>query len=333
MLKFIIVGDIHWRGTNPRARTDHYVGALTLKLLEIEELSREHNAPVIQTGDIFNSPNTAWWVVGELIRILNYFNNPIITIPGNHDIFGSNLASVARTPYGLMQMIGEINDACRDGFVWQSCPGPPPWVRITGHGYTAETDTPAGANQFMAPELPAHRDQPTAKIHIVHANLMHSSPGHDMRHTLIDQVETNADVVISGHYHPGFGVHRREDGVLFVNPGALARTAASASDLTREVQVALLTVDKDGRCDAELVPLLSARPGHEVLSREHLDAAEEREERIADFLGLLAEEGAARFMEMQEIIEDISARDKLPEVVKKEALRRLSMAKEALGVQ
>lgn len=337
MIKFIVCGDLHWRGGNPKARQDDYMAALSRKLEEVFGLAFDHQAPVIIPGDIFNSPNAAWWVVAELIRRFNhlgdYANIPIITIPGNHDIHGSNLDSVSRTPYGLMEAIGVI----RDVRVTPYNTGPGyggAYVTVTGHGYNADTDTQAGAEQFIAPGGTAPNK--LAKIHLVHANLMLDPPGHDMRHTLIDEVTTNADVIISGHYHPGLapgvGIHRREDGVLFINPGALARTAATASDLTRQVQVALLTVNEDGWCEAELIPLKSARPGDEVLSREHLEAAEEREARIQDFLELLAEEGQTRFMEMSEIIEDIAERDRLPKGIKDEALRRLSEAREALGV-
>ncbi len=342
MIKFIVCGDLHWRGGNPRARKDDYMGALDAKLVEVQQLSAQYDAPVIIPGDLFDSPHAAWQVAAELIRrfnsFLDYAKLPILTIPGNHDIYGSNLDSVGRTPYGLMKLISVISDV-GDWVVYRSVSddGDGKYVAITGQGYNADTDTQAGAYQFMVPEKIANSPQNIAKIHLVHANLMLDPPGHDMRHTLVRDVQTNADVIISGHYHPGLApgvpIYRREDGVLFINPGALARTAATASDLTRQVGVVLLEVHEDGRCGAEWIPLESAKPGEEVLSREHLEAAEEREERIQDFLELLAEEGQARFLEMSEIIEDIAERDKLPKEIKTEALKRLSLAREMLGVR
>lgn len=343
MIKFIIAGDLHWRGSNPRARRDDYMEALSTKLTEIFNLAHRYYAPVIIPGDIFDSPTTAWRIVGLLIAKLKSCPTPILTIPGNHDIFGSNPDSAARTPYGLLELIGAIRDVSNEPFAWKSPLGNDSWARVTGYGYRASTDTAEGRWQFNAPELEEYAENPqpgyvpTARIHLVHSNLMINPPVHDMRHTLVGEVKTNANVVISGHYHPGLGsgevMYRRKDGVLFVNPGALARTAASASDLSRQVGVVMLIVRRDGHCDAEWIPLESAKPGEEVLSREHLDAAEEREERLQDFLELLAEEGQARFLEMSEIIEDIAERDKLPGGIKDEALRRLSEAREALGVQ
>lgn len=338
-IKFVICGDLHWRGSNPRARRDNYMQSLTEKLNEVINLSNRYHAPIIIPGDLLNSPNTAWGIVAELINVLRQADAPIVTIHGNHDIYGSNPESVIRAPYGLMDFIDVVRNVEREPFVWQD-PIHDTWVRVSGYGYRASTDTPDGMWQFRAPELEEHAEDPpqgyapVAKIHLVHANLMLEPPGIDsMPHTLISNVKTNANVIISGHYHPGFGIHHREDGVLFINPGALSRTSAGASDISRVVQVALLNIEADGKCEAELVPLRSAKPGDEVLSREHLDDAAERMARIQDFLELLAEEGQSRFMEMSEIIEDISERDKLPKEIKTEALKRLSLAREMLGVR
>jgi len=171
------------------------------------------------------------------------------------------------------------------------------------------------------------------QIHVVHSMLLDKQPGFDMRHTLISEVKTPAQVIISGHEHTGFGIVRRESdesGVLFINPGALCRLSAHVAEIERTVQVALLKV-KDGQAAAELIPLKSARPGHEVLSREHIEAAAERESRIDEFLKLLASEGKAKFLEVREIVEDLAARESIPAEVKSEALRRIGAAREALG--
>lgn len=340
MTKFLIAGDIHWRGTNPRGRTDDYLQALGAKLDEIAGLCQEHDAQLIIPGDLFDSPGVGWWVTGQLVNKLRTIQEvseqPVLTIPGNHDIFGSNPDSIFRTPYGLLEFTDTIRNVARSR-MRRRHEGASETVQISGHGYDAntDTDTPEGRAQFMAPEP---KDDSVAKIHLVHSNLLLQAPGFDMPHTLINDVKTNADVIIAGHYHPGLGsgrfVYTRNDGVLFINPGALARTSASASDMERPVQVALLTimrVENKLWFGVQTVPLKSVLPGPEVLSRQHLDDAQERAGRIQDFLELLAEEGQSRFLEMSEIIEDIVERDRLPKEIKAEALRRLSLAQEVLG--
>ena len=325
MFKAIVTGDWHFRGTNPRSRLDNFQEALEEKLTEVFTLARHHNAQaIICPGDVFDGPSTSWGVVADLIQILKSAPCPVLSIHGNHDIYGGNVISKHRTPYGLLSKIGFLWDVEDSEF------SGPENIIITGCGFDTNTDakTPEGQMQFS----PRLWIEGAFHIHVVHSMLMDREPGFDMRHTLISEVKTTARVIISGHEHTGFEIVKREsDGVLFINPGALCRLSAHVAEIERPVQVALLTVE-NGQATAELIPLKSARPGHEVLSRDHIEAAAERESRIDEFLKLLASEGEAKFLEVREIVEDIAARENLPEAVKTEALRRIGEAREKLGV-
>ena len=103
------------------------------------------------------------------------------------------------------------------------------------------------------------------------------------------------------------------------------------AEMYRPIQVALLEFSGDGEARVEMLPLSCARPGTEVLSREYLTQQAEREKRTAHFLSLLASEGEARFLDIREIVDDISRRENLPESVVQDALERLSRAREELG--
>ena len=83
--------------------------------------------------------------------------------------------------------------------------------------------------------------------------------------------------------------------------------------------------------EATLIPLSSARPGHEVLSRQHIEAAADREAKMGEFLGLLAREGEAKFLALQAILEGVANTEGLPTEVVTEALRRIAAARESLG--
>ncbi len=320
MFKAVITGDWHIKGVNPLARKDNFLEAVTRKIYEAYDIARQMKANVIICpGDVFDSPGTALGTIAELGCLLSLAPCPVLAIPGNHDIWGHNPGSKPRTPYGLLARLGLIWDLTDEPYDGDRK------VCITGHGYNTETDTPLGKEQFNPPQF----EEPT--IHVVHSMLLTQAPGFDMRHTLIDDVVTSAKVIISGHYHTGWGIVAREDGTLFINPGALSRTSAHVEEMQRRVQVCVLTVD-GGTYSAELVPLRSALPGPEVLSREHIEAETDRNERLEKFLALLAKEGAQKFMEVRDIIEDIAAREELPEEVKAEALKRIGDARERLGV-
>ena len=348
--RFLIVGDVHFRGLNPRARTDNYMEAMIKKLYELFDIAREHQVEaIVQCGDLFDSPGATWGVVAELAMILQTAPCPVLTIPGNHDIWSGNAESKHRTPFGLLAKLGIVWDIGEQAYVVDrlGCLWGP--IHVSGHGFTSETDTEAGKGQFQVPvdEYDSADLVDRFNVHVVHSMMLDYSPGFEgMRHTLISEVETFADVVICGHVHTGFGgnvgstnnyVVRRDDGVLFINPGALCRLSASQAEMDRTVQVALLTIDTEAvsveaRTDVKLIPLRSAQPGHVVLSREHLEAEVERSGRLEHFLSLLASEGEAKFLEVRDIVEDLAARENVPVDVKDEALRRIGVARERLGV-
>ena len=333
-MKYLIVGDVHFRGVNPRARLDNYMEAISRKLHEVFALAQQYKVDaIIQTGDLLDSPATGWSTAAELAQILQGSPCPFLTINGNHDIYAANPGSKYRTPFGFLSRLGIIEDIGEEAFEsGDNGKG----IVITGHGFNIETDTPLGKGQFdPATCFVQLKDGKDVRIHVVHSMLMDHSPGFEMRHTLISQVETSAQVIICGHLHTGFGskyVYRRDDGVLFINPGALCRLSAHHAEIERKIQVALLTVE-GGKCEAELIPLKCAAAGHEVLSREHLEADADRGGRLEKFLSLLASEGESKFLEAVEIIDDIAARENLPKEVKAEALKRIGVAREALGAE
>lgn len=322
MAKFIVCGDLHYRGATPRARLDDFQNALRRKLYEVYDMAGQHNVrAIIIPGDVFDGPSPGWGTAAELGMILQAAPYPVLVIPGNHDVWAGNPGSKYRTPFGMLSRLDVMWDLTERPYGGDE-------FLITGHGFTVETDTDLGKGQF-SPDCQAMEGP--LSIHVVHSMLMDHSPGFEMRHTLISQVETTAQVIISGHEHIGFGIKRRDDGVLFINPGALCRLSAHHAEIERTVQVALLTVE-GSKFEAELIPLKSAAPGHEVLSRAHLEAEAERNDRLEKFLGLLASEGESKFLEVREIVEDIAAREQLPDEVKMEALKRIGEARERLGV-
>lgn len=324
MAKFIVCGDLHYRGATPRARLDDFQNALRRKLYEVYDMAGQHNVrAIIIPGDVFDGPSPGWGTAAELGMILQAAPYPVLVIPGNHDVWAGNPGSKYRTPFGMLSRLDVMWDLTERPYGGDE-------FLITGHGFTVETDTDLGKGQF-SPDCQAMEGP--LSIHVVHSMLMDHSPGFEMRHTLISQVETTAQVIICGHLHTGFGnsyIHRRSDGVLFINPGALCRLSAHATEIERTVQIALLTVE-NGQAEAELIPLKSAAPGHEVLSRAHLEAEAERSERLERFLNLLASEGEVRFLETREIIDEIAARENILGEVKVEALKRIARAREELG--
>ena len=353
--KFLITGDIHFRSTNPIARKDNYMDAVTMKIAEIIHLAEEHNVnAILVPGDLFDSPSVS---IPTIIRLGNALRSapcPVLTIPGNHDEFGHSLESIARTPYGILKAFDYIRCVHDSSYIFGGSSDGRGGVfdgLVTGQGFDNETDY--DLMQYAVPEEHAANYEAICNtlpnvtgqhvpfyIHMAHGMLMEKAPGFEgMRHTLVSQLaeipeERQPHVLVCGHYHTGLAIQRVPGSrTLVVNPGALGRLTAHVDEIERPVQVALLTVSGVGgvQYSAEFIPLRVAEPGHAVLSREHLEAQQERSLQLDRFLALLASEGESKFLEVRDIVEDIAARDNVPVNVKDEALKRISVAREKLG--
>lgn len=321
----LIIGDLHWRAENPIARTDHYQAALAEKLLECWELAERHRVDaIIQTGDVFDSPTVALTTIADLMHVFNEAPVSIYTIPGNHDLFGANPETLHRTPLGfLFKLNWTVKNVSGITYTLGSA-----FPMISGCGYNFATDV--DKSQYgVSMDAPGRGP----RIHITHGMLLDSPPpSPEVRWTSLEEVAAlpNApDVLINGHDHIGFGI-RKVGKTLFINPGALCRLSADVREIDRTVQVALLEIPNNGEPTAKLIPLQSARPGSEVLSRDHLIAEAERQMRRAEFLDLLA--GRERqALDLTAMVDEVARADGVGESVRTGALQRLSQAMEALA--
>lgn len=328
--KIIYLTDPHWRGTSPRARTDNYQEAIDAKLHEVfglaAELADTYGVIIACGGDLFDSPDAAYSVSGDLAALLAQAPCPVYVCPGNHEIYGYNLDTLPRTALGFLARVGIVELLTRDPVLvagWADFS-----VYLTGQGFHHDMDRTG--RDYLVERIKDDLASKIYHVHVVHGMLVEKPLPYEVAHTIVKDCKTNADVILSGHEHLGYGLIRRPDGVWFCNPGALGRVSAKIEEMHRPIQVAVFTFTEDG-ISAELVPLRSARPGSEVLSRDHLIQAAEREERMAQFLALLASDRETRLLDVREIVNHIADSEALPEPVRVEALNRLGKARELLS--
>jgi DNA repair exonuclease SbcCD nuclease subunit len=318
MIRLLYFCDSHIRGTNPRARVDDYPEALKMKLREVFYLAAKHSCDaIICGGDLFDRPDTAYAVAGEFAAVLAECPVQIYVCPGNHEIYGYNLDTLNRSVLGFLDQINLVQILSREPVVLRN----QVTVYLTGQGFYHDIDRSPADYQTGVSRIDGF------KVHVVHGMLVEKPLPYEVAHTLISQVKTDAHVILGAHEHIGFGLRRRNDGVWFCNPGALSRTTAKAEEFYRPIQVALFEFSLGG-IKAELIGLSCAQPGTEVLSRDHLAQLAEREERMNHFLSLLVAEGESKFLEIREIVDDITWRESIPAAVRDEALRRLGTARE-----
>lgn len=329
-IKLLYFGDPHIRGTNPRNRKDDYKEALKAKFREIFSLAVKHQVEALITpGDVFDRPEVTNGVLLEFADVLKESPVTIYTTAGNHDIYGYNLDTYNRTSLRVLELVVPqltvINDPNDVQFLITD--GSDKNIALSFMPYNQQIDKDGyGYN-------PGQVVDNAFKIHTAHGMLLDHDPKVFDRFTLVQDVKTDADLVLCGHDHTGFGVYKRSDGKVFVNCGSITRLSASESEIRRTVQVALITVENNKLQDLELIPLTTAKPGEEVLDRSKIEAEKERQYAMDEFSALIQDkQGNKAVVDVNAIVETIAEKEKYDSEVVKIALEKIAEAKEEMSV-
>jgi exonuclease SbcD len=322
MIRFIYFGDPHIRGTNPRNRVDSYPEAWKAKLREIWTLGKQYQVDAfLQPGDTFDLPDVANSVLNDAADVMAEAPAPIYTTAGNHDIPGYNVAAYQNTSLRLLERIVPqlrvINDPAKPVLFAQG------EVSVTFTPYSGQIDRDGYG---YSPAEGIHTG--AYHIHVAHGMLLDHTPPFD-RFTLVQEVKTTANMVLTGHDHTGYGIYRRADGVTFCNPGSLTRLSASESEITRLIQVALITVE-GGQGRIELLPLQSAKPGPDVLDRSRIEKEAQRQYAMENFAALIQTANGERVrLDINQIVETIAEKEGVAPSVVMKALERIEAARTA----
>ena len=321
-MKFLYVTDTHIRGTTPRNRLDVYVDTLKEKLEEVIALANKEEVDVLlHGGDVFDRPDLAPNIVGQFAKIFMKAKMPIYVVAGNHDTFGHNPETISRTMLGLMDSFGVMNVIepskpvlfVKDGLR----------IQISGQPYHYDLDhRDPKLDYYPANETDAH-----ILIHLVHSMLVEKALPEGIAHTIIDHIwGTTADILLTGHYHGGFGIKKR-NGKYICNPGALSRVNNHWSEMSRTPKVIIGTVSSESISLSEY-PLTCAKNGEDVLDRSYLEKAVHQEEKLHQFVQQVKETSKFQTLNMNDIIQEIASLQNVEEKVKLEALRRMTVIEE-----
>lgn len=319
-MKILFFTDTHIRGNTPKNRKDNLTDTLENKLNEIVNISKEHNVDyILHGGDLFDRPDISISIVNRFVPILNNFEAPIYIICGNHDVYGHNPATVNRTMLGLFNEIGllhlikdkEVIFLEKDDLT----------IQLTGQSYIYNLDDKLNKYRYIVNDVD---NKANYTIHMVHGMLLDKPFIKSVPHTLIDDIKgTKADITLSGHYHSGFDIIKNED-KYFINPGSVIRITNSLREIERIPQVVLITLEDNIKI--ELIPLKKALPGTDVLDRKEIEDFIFKNERLIQFKQSVDNTASFDKLDVNEILLEIYRTEKIPEEVKVEALRRISLS-------
>ena len=257
----ILTADIHLRDTTPVCRTDDYWLAQWGKIRFLRELQNAHHCPILDAGDLMDTWKASAYLLNHAIQKLP---GHIITIPGNHEMPSHNMALLEKSGLAVLQSAGKVTILDPDHSITNIGIGED--ITVVGFGYGQPI-------RSFTPSISSRRT-----VLLVH-DMFYASPGTvnpyapgGIASKLIDKMKV--DLVVSGHNHQPFVLNNGKS--LWVNPGSLMRMDADQIDYKPRVY---LWFADDNTIEEVPVPIQTG-----VISCEHLDKKEEKDQRMEAFV-------------------------------------------------
>ncbi len=250
----ILTGDWHLREDVPLCRLDNYWGKQWDKVNFVSALQREHNCPVLHSGDLFNHWKPSPYL---LTNTIEHLPQQFWTVFGNHDLPQNNIEMRDKCGIEVLDRTKTLN--VLSGYHWnQPLPQDPVF--------------PLGLNMF------------TKKVLVYHTMVWQGElpwPGcTDPNASRLLKNMRGPDLILTGHNHKPF-THQLGKRLL-VNPGSLMRMTADQIEFQPRVY---LWYEDTNTVIPVFLPI--EKEDVSVISRKHLEAVQEKENRLEAFIAKL----------------------------------------------
>lgn len=271
-IKILYLTDTHVSGKNPISRVDNVPETLKRKFTEVGDIAnREQCDIIVHGGDLNETPDVSNKLSGEITEIIKAWNKKVYIVPGNHDLYGYNIKTLPNTKLGLLAKSGTITILDRKHPVKIVTPGGFV-LGLEGQEYYEHIDE-GNPSDYQSMFQTGDVD---FSILVVHGMLLDHDFISGVKHTKIEDISTDADIVFAGHYHPGFK-QVTLDGTTYCNPGSLLRKENTKENRANTPQVAILEIDETtGAFSIKYIKLTSAEIGDDVFTdQEDIKAYDE----------------------------------------------------------
>lgn len=278
MTKLLFFSDCHFRNKTPLNRTDDILETALGKMEFILRFAKEHECILICGGDFWQTPSQPDFVAARVAELFEKYKITTYFLIGNHDCIGGNIDSCKDNKLGLFQYYSWFKFLVTNPIETED-------VFVEGHDFSRELE---------CPEHVPCSDIKTKKVRVV---IIHSMITDDSG-VVVDgksktvnwcSIQTAADIVMTGHYHPGFEVKQNALGTYFVNPGSMVRLEASKIEMERKPKFALIKIDK-GEINIELIEIPHRRDVFDVDMKNKLNSSEEEKQKFFEALDSLKDE-------------------------------------------
>lgn len=260
-------------------------------LEEVVDLANAHKCEaLVFTGDLFHvkrPDRTSHYLVGAVIGELQAAKMPVLITPGNHDMGAAGIDGLWDQPLGVVDTSGAAEVSfmkTTESFMFFSKP------------YSEKYDIDPDYYRPNPQDLLRARGRTV--VVVAHGSIV--PDGTDREFPTLDAskaLHSATDILVCGHIHEDLGVHRYDTYQLFVNVGALGRTARTKANMTRTVKVAIVNNQRE----VTEIPLKSALPAEEAFKPEApVVESEEQDEQIQAFITAMSMNAKFEKMELSD---------------------------------
>jgi exonuclease SbcC len=243
-MKILHITDSHGTAKGPESRKDIYYITFLKKLYELGFIVKKMNVDmIIHTGDLFHTARVSDKFAGQVSELIKAMGVPFYVVPGNHDIEGYTTDTIDQTKLGLLAKAGVVTILDRDNPVSIIAHQDEEeyTVAISGQEYYAHIDEGNPKDYEM------QQDEADLNILAIHGYIADKPQHPDIKCTLCQNVITDADIILTGHYHRSFEWSDGQSLDIF-NPGSMMRVEQTDYNKNHIPQYGILDIglDKSG---------------------------------------------------------------------------------------
>ena len=252
--KIIFVSDMHLSSEQPIGRTDDAPATCIKKFRWLLQAAIQHNAVIVQAGDLFNSSRD-WQMLNNVTMALREYAVPFFCVYGQHDMYMRSRAARPYTAMGQLAAAGLVTILGSGPLVAES-------IAVYGRSYgdTIPTPQPGDYRNILVQHAPVHTQA--------------LFDGHEYIDAMgsLERL-TDYDIIHCGDIHRSFFIDKGPRAIF--NTGPFFRREASEYNFTHVPS--FVTLEATGPDTGQLqwyeVP---CEPAEQVLSREHIQEADAR---------------------------------------------------------
>lgn len=236
-MKILHITDSHGTVKGPESRKDIYYITFLRKLYELGYVVKKEKIDmVIHTGDLFHTARVSDKFAGQVSEMIKSWQVPVYVVPGNHDIEGYTTDTIDQTKLGLLAKAGVIHLLDRDNpiTITANQDGEEYTVAISGQEYYAHID------EGNMQDFEMQQDEADFNILAIHGYIADTAQHPNIKCTMVGDIVTDADVILTGHYHRQFEWNGPD--VDIYNPGSMMRVEQTDYNKTHMPQYGILDI-------------------------------------------------------------------------------------------